>query len=236
MQNKNAIKGSISFVMTVALLLAITVLILFIFPPENDGFVPTASENIRTVVIDAGHGGMDGGALAPDGTCEKDINLEISTVLSALMRISGYKVVQTRESDVMLDTGDGRGNAKMRDLRKRLEISSAYPDALTVSIHCNKFPQESCHGMQVYYSDSEAAQNAALLVQSSFLKLDSSNHRKIKKADTSIYLLHRAKSPAILVECGFLSNPNELSNLKNESYRKKLALVIFDGVDAAYED
>ena len=236
MQGKEGIKGAGAFIMTVALLLAVTVLILLIFPQKTDDLLPTSSADVRTVVIDAGHGGMDGGAVAPDGTAEKDINLSIAKTLCALMRISGYKVVETRESDVMLDTGDNKGNAKMRDLKKRLEISSAYPDALTVSIHCNKFPLESCHGMQVYHSDSETARNAAELVQKSFLKIDEKNHRQIKKADSSIYLLNRASAPAILVECGFLSNGAELERLKSEDYQKKLALVILCGIDAAYED
>jgi N-acetylmuramoyl-L-alanine amidase len=235
MKGKEGIKSSFAFISVVALLLAVTVLLLLIFPKKAGEITSVSTNTVRTVVIDAGHGGMDGGAVASDGTAEKEINLKVAQLLSALLRISGYKVVETRTSDVMLDTGDGRGNAKMRDLRKRLEISSAYPDALTVSIHCNKFPQESCHGMQVYHSDSKAAKNAAELVQSSFLKLDSTNHRKIKRADSSIYLLHRANSPAILVECGFLSNQAELSKLKNEDYQKKLALVILGGVDAAYE-
>ena len=164
-----------------------------------------------------------------------DINLKISLTLAALMRASGYKVVSTRDSDVMLDTGDGKGSAKLRDLKKRLEISSAHPDAITVSIHCNKFPQSSCKGMQVYHSDSDIAKQTADLVQKSSLALMPENHRQIKKADSSIYLLHRATSPSILIECGFLSNEGELQNLKNENYQKKLALIILSGLDAAYE-
>jgi N-acetylmuramoyl-L-alanine amidase len=142
------------------------------------------------------------------------------------MRVSGYNVVMTRSEDVMLDTGESKGSAKMRDLKRRLEISSEYSDAITVSIHCNKFPQSSCKGMQVYHSDSQTAQAAAKLVQSSYLALMPENHRQIKKADSSIYLLDRAVSPAILVECGFLSNSEELQKLKDENYQKKLAIII----------
>ena len=88
--------------------------------------------------------------------------------------------------------------------------------------------------MQVYYSDSDLAKSTASAVQSTFLELDPSNHRQIKAADSSVYLLHRAKSPTILVECGFLSNEEELEKLKNENYQKKLALVMLSGIDAAY--
>jgi N-acetylmuramoyl-L-alanine amidase len=188
-----------------------------------------------TVIIDAGHGGEDGGAVAADGTLEKDINLKIAITLGALMKASGYEVILTRDSDVMLDTPDKAGSAKMRDLKRRLQIASEHSDAVTVSIHCNKFPQSSCKGMQVYHSDSDVAVDLAQSVQKSCLTLMPDNHRKIKKADSSIYLLHRAVTPSILVECGFLSNEGELQSLKNEIYQKKLALIIFSGIDVAYK-
>ena len=116
------------------------------------------------------------------------------------------------------------------DLKQRLVIASQYPDALLVSIHCNKFPLESCKGLQVYYSGHTEAEEVAETVQESFLKIDPANHRQIKKADTSIYLLNRAKIPSILVECGFLSNKEELARLKTEDYRKMLALVVAGGI------
>lgn len=235
MNTKQAIGSAFAFIGAVLLLICIVFTqVIFLGASESDG-LPAASAPVRTVIIDAGHGGIDGGAVAPDGTAEKDINLKISLTLGALMKASGYNVILTRDSDVMLDTDDGKSNAKMRDLKKRLEIASAHPDAITVSIHCNKFPQSSCKGMQVYHSDSDTAKQAAESVQKSSLALMPENHRKIKKTDSSIYLLHRAVSPTILVECGFLSNEAELQNLKSESYQKKLALVIFSGIDAAHE-
>lgn len=235
MKQKQALKSALAFIGTVLLLIGITCSLVALFGLPKPNEVPTVTHPARVVVIDAGHGGMDGGAVAPDGTAEKDINLKISITLAALMRVSGYNVITTRDTDVMLDTGDGKGSAKLRDLKKRLEISLAHPDAITVSLHCNKFPQSSCKGLQVYYSDSDTARAAAELVQKSSLTLMPDNHRKIKKADSSIYLLHRAASPSILVECGFLSNEGELSALKSEPYQKKLALIIFGGLDAAYE-
>ncbi len=235
MSTRQAIGSAFAFIGAVLLFICIVFSqVIFFGTSESEG-LPTVSAPVRTVIIDAGHGGMDGGAVAPDGTAEKDINLKISLTLGALMRASGYNVILTRENDVMLDTNDGKGSAKMRDLRRRLEIASEHPDAITVSIHCNKFPQSSCKGMQVYHSDSDVAKQAAELVQKSSLAIMPDNHRKIKKADSSIYLLHRACAPAILVECGFLSNESELQNLKAESYQKKLALVIFSGIDAAHE-
>lgn len=237
MKKSEAVGSAFGLLLTVLLLLAATV-ILAVMLTGNKG---RATEQVladahRIVVVDAGHGGMDGGAVAADGTLEKQINLEIARILSALLRVSGYETVMTRDGDFMLNTEDGRGSAKMRDLKKRLEIASSYPEALTVSIHCNKFPMESCKGMQVYYSDSEEAKAVADSVQSSFLSIDAKNKRQTKKTDSSIYLLYRATSPTVLVECGFLSNANELQRLKTEEYKKMLALVIMSGIDSAYKE
>ena len=212
----------------------LVIIFVFFFINKNLTYTQASASTGTVIIIDAGHGGEDSGAIGVNGVYEKDINLEISRVLATLMRVSGYEVITTRDTDTMLG-GDGNGSTKMRDLRKRLETASAYPDAVTVSIHCNKFPQESCKGLQVYHSDSDRARHTAELIQASALKLMPDNHRKIKKADSSIYLLHRATSPSVLVECGFLSNEGELQALKTENYRKKLALIILGGLDAAYE-
>lgn len=237
MQRREALKACLGFILTVALMALAIALTAFLFSRDSgNGELQAGSEAHRIVVIDAGHGGADGGAVAPDGTLEKDINLEISRVLAALMRVSGYKVIMTRDTDEMLGGELAAGSAKMRDLKKRLEIASAYPDALTVSIHCNKFPDESCHGLQVYFSDMAESENAANAIQSAFSLVDETNRRKTKKADSSIYLLHRASTPTVLVECGFLSNKRELERLKTDDYRKRLALAIFSGVGTFYED
>ncbi len=234
MGKKEGLKSAGAFIAIVALLLALSLVISAITYFKRDTPLPASASPARTVVIDAGHGGMDGGAVAADGTPEKDINLHTAKILCALMQVSGYRVVMTRTDDTMLDTGDRVGSAKMRDLRRRLEIASSYPDAVLISIHCNKFPQESCKGLQVYHSDGESAQSFAHSVQESALNIMPENHRKIKKADSSIYLLHRAKIPSVLIECGFLSNASELASLKTTEYKKQLALVIMGGIDCAW--
>ena len=235
MKTRDSLKSAFAFCAFVALLVALCIILNMLTSGGKSPLIPTSAESSRTVVIDAGHGGLDGGAVASDGTLEKDINLQIAGVLAALMRASGYKVVMTRDTDVMLDTSEPNGSAKMRDLRRRLEISSASPGALTVSIHCNKFPQQSCKGLQVYHSASEQSEVFAKAIQSSSLLVMPENHRQIKKADSSIYLLHRATNPAVLVECGFISNPEELSRLKTTEYKKQLALVIMGGIDSAWQ-
>ena len=227
---KSAAKSTLEFLAIAMLLVVIITITVIIFHPKEEETDAVAADEAPIIVIDAGHGGMDGGATGADGTLEKHINLEIATILRDLLTVSGYETVMTRESDVMLTTEGGNGSAKMQDLKQRLSIASEHPDALTVSIHCNKFPMTSCKGMQVYYSDSETAMQAASAIQSASVLLQPYNKRAIKKADSSIYLLYRATAPSILVECGFLSNPEELAALKTEDYQIKTAMIIFKGI------
>ena len=194
------------------------------------------AELLPTVIIDAGHGGRDGGCVSYDGqVLEKECNLEIAKSLAALFRISGYNVIMTRESDEMLSSDVGGGSAKQKDLRARLEIARAYPDALFISVHCNKFPDADCEGLQVYYSKNHpSSAEYAEGVQSSVISLlQPTNKRLIKAAGSSIYLLDRAAQPAILVECGFLSNPEETVALSSPVYRKQLALAVMLGIRSA---
>ena len=234
MKRCEALRVSLGFLLTVALAVA-AITVLSALTGNGAREMPTEGEPEKVVVIDAGHGGKDGGAVASDGTLEKDINLRIAKNLETLLRAAGYKVVMTRTDDRMLST-DGQGSAKMRDLKRRLEISSEYPDALTVSIHCNKFPSEKCKGMQVYCGASEGSAEAAEAIRKAFLQIDPQNNRQVKKADSSIYVLNRARGAAILVECGFLSNGHELTLLKNEQYGRKLALVIMSGIEEYYKN
>ena len=225
-----ALRTAVEFILVVGMLIALMLLAAALGGRKNGEDSAVIAEEDPVVVIDAGHGGMDGGAVGADGTLEKQINLEIAQTLSQLLTVSGYKTVMTRTEDTMLQTDDGEGSAKMQDLKQRLAIASKYPESLMVSIHCNKFSLESCKGMQVYYSDSEAEKKAAQEIQNASVLLQPYNKREIKKSDYSIYLLNRAKSPSVLVECGFLSNSEELSALKDADYQKKLALVIFKGI------
>lgn len=227
---KSAAKSMLEFLAVALLLVIIITLTATLFEQKEEKTDTASADEARIIVIDAGHGGMDGGASGADGTLEKHINLEIAKILSDLLTASGYETVMTRETDVMLSTEDGKGSAKMQDLKQRLNIASAHPDALTVSIHCNKFSMDSCKGMQVYYSDSETAKKVADEIQNASVILQPYNKRATKKADSSIYLLYRAVSPSVLVECGFLSNPEELQALKTEDYQKKTAMIIFKGI------
>ena len=185
-----------------------------------------------TVVIDAGHGGEDGGAVGVSGVLEKDLNLEISKELHCLFSLTDIPVVMTRTCDEMLYKDGQENNKKTYDLRNRVEKTNSVSSPLFISIHQNKFPVEKYKGLQVYYSgNNQQSKNVAQLIQkktSTFLQTD--NKREIKKAGRSIYILHRLDCPAVLVECGFLSNKDEEALLNTELYKRKIAFVIFSSV------
>ncbi len=178
------------------------------------------------IIIDAGHGGEDGGAVAPDGTCEKDINLNVAKYACALLQSLGFECTLTRDDDVMLSDGEGSGK-KMRDLKNRVALTEE-SDCIFVSIHQNKFPQQSCSGAQVYYSKNDIrSEKLASVLQDGIREyLQKQNTRQIKRAGSEIFVLDRCAVPAVLVECGFLSNPAELELLKTEEYQKKLGCTI----------
>ncbi len=200
------------------------------FAPDTGVLTGTEGETKRTVVIDAGHGGIDGGTAGSDGTLEKELNLAVSQKLSALFTLAGYTVVMTRTDDRSLASPDApKGHVKQSDLDARLKVLTEHPDALFVSIHMNAYQGAPCRGLQVWYSEGTptAAEYAAAVQEGVKALLQPENNRKTKVATSSIYLLRQARTPAILIECGFLSNSEECERLKNEEYQKALALAIF---------
>ncbi len=185
------------------------------------------------IIIDPGHGGEDGGA-AVDDVLEKDLNLQISECLFDIYSLFGIRSQMTRAEDIMLydyfdDLEDYRGKKKTYDLRSRLRIAEESGAVLYVGIHMNKFPQQQYKGLQVYYSpNTDESERAASITQSYAKKyLDPTNNREIKKATQAIYILNRIKIPAMLIECGFLSNDEERAFLQTPEYRLKLAATIF---------
>ena len=188
---------------------------------------------IRTCIIDAGHGGMDGGAVSVTGSLEKDLNLDVAESLKCMMEAAGYNVIMTRSDDTMLNSdGTYPKSRKMRDMLGRLDIIKSHPEAIFVSIHMNKFPEEKYSGLQVYYSDNDPqSKEIAQSVQNmAKLTLQPENNREIKSAGDGIFILKNAEIPAILVECGFLSNHNEAALLDTDIYRKSIACLIFSAL------
>ena len=188
----------------------------------------------QTVIIDAGHGGDDGGAIGIDGTVEKDINLDIALKLEKLLKFYGFVVIMTRTEDIMTcDDGlDSLRKRKVSDIHNRFDVLEKNPDAVFISIHQNKFEDNSQHGTQVFYSgNNDESKLLAESIQNSIVSvLQPDNSRVVKKSGSGIYLLYHAKLPAVLVECGFISNPAEVKKLNDENYRMKIAILIADGL------
>ncbi len=195
----------------------------------QDEVIPT--ERI-TVIVDAGHGGEDGGAVSSAGAAEKSLNLSIALMLGDMLRANGVDVIYTRTDDNGLYDGAVAGHRKMTDLKNRLAVCRDNPDALFVSIHMNTFSDPRCHGMQLFYSDNDptSAELAEHLREANRLYLQPDNTRACKAADASIYLLDRAVGTAVLAECGFLSNPGDAAHLMTAEYREQTAAVLCIGI------
>ena len=175
------------------------------------------------VVIDAGHGGMDGGTTGAAGTAEDEVNLAVSRRLNALLALCGCDTVMTRTRDESLATeGDTIRRQKQSDLQNRVALVNSLPAAVLISIHQNHFTDSRYCGPQVFWSSggellarrAQSALNEAL-----------GGKREIKEA-SGVYLMERICHPGILVECGFLSNPSEEQKLRSDDYQKQLASVL----------
>lgn len=201
----------------------------FYFQDSKQALSNSQSKKDYIIVIDAGHGGEDGGAVGVSGKLEKDINLSIARKLKVFLDLSGYEVVMTRNDDKLLYKEGQESRKKFNDLNNRKEIVNSIENAILVSIHQNKFPIEKYNGLQVYYSpNDEASETLANLIQDNtkdFLQND--NNRETKQAGKNIFILKNVTCPAVLVECGFLSNRKEEANLCNSDYQKTLAYIIF---------
>ena len=192
------------------------------------------ASQIDTVIVDAGHGGIDGGAVAADGTVEKEINLAIAERLCVLLRCAGMQTVMTRTGDDSIHDSSCTSvrQQKISDIRNRLRIMEQTENSVFVSIHQNHFAQAKYHGAQVFYSGNDArSEQLAQSIQTSVISLlQPENARQIKKSGTEIYLLYHAVRPAVMVECGFLSNPGETVLLKTPEYQTQMALAVFHGI------
>lgn len=208
----------------------------FSLTAKNDvSYASAISSSAAKIIIDAGHGGFDGGAVASDGTNEKDINLSIALSLGDMLSLCGYDVIYTRTSDTGTeDNSDvSISKRKVSDLNNRLKIMEENSDAVFVSIHLNKFTATTPSGAQVFYSSNNIkSRDLAVSVQNSIVSmLQNDNKRVVKKSDSSTFLLKKANIPAVIVECGFVSNAKELALLKDDNYQKQMAFAVFYGIN-----
>ncbi|MBQ3527116.1 MAG: N-acetylmuramoyl-L-alanine amidase [Clostridia bacterium] len=242
---RHIIKWSLSFIaLSTAMIVAAGGFLFVQNRGEKASTVATVyDEPSVAVVIDPGHGGEDGGCIGGDGTLEKELNLSVAKKVYDILTFAGIKCEMTRKDDVMLydaysDLNDYSGVKKTYDLKNRVRIAKESECKLFVSIHMNKFADEEYKGLQVYYSANNSDSiTAALRIQSTVKdSLQNDNEREIKRAGSNIYILHRSQMPAVLVECGFLSNSSELEMLKDSDYQKSLALCISAGITDAMKE
>ncbi len=181
----------------------------------------------NTVIIDAGHGGVDGGATSCTGVLESKFNLDIALKLNDLMHLLGINTVMIRDTDRSVYTkGETIAQKKVSDLKERVRIVNETPNALLVSIHQNHFPDAKYSGAQVFYASTEGSQILAKTMQTAFVQtINPNSHRQCKKSD-GVYLMQHINCPGVLIECGFLSNPTEEYYLRDNAYQQKLCCVI----------
>lgn len=183
--------------------------------------------NRKTVVIDAGHGGIDGGATSCSGICESQINLQIALRLNDLMHLLGIHTVMIRTDDVSIHTsGTTIAQKKISDLKERVRIANECTNSFLISIHQNYFSDSRYRGAQVFYSSTENSQGLAKSLQTALVgTINKGSIRQIKRGE-GIYLLQHITCPGVLIECGFLSNPDEDKLLQTTLYQQKLCCVI----------
>ena len=183
------------------------------------------NQGASCIVIDAGHGGVDGGAVSCTGIYESMINLEIALRLNDLLQLLGYQTYMIRTEDISVYTsGSTIAEKKISDLKERVRIIQSVDAPIVVSIHQNYFADGRYSGAQVFFN--EKGEGLAKLTQDLFVKnLNPGSHRKTKRAN-GVYLMDKIQCPAILVECGFLSNATEEYNLRDSAYQKKICCVI----------
>lgn len=177
------------------------------------------------LVIDAGHGGLDGGAIAADGTKESDVNLAIALRLESIVRFFGQKTRMTRWDDSAKT--DIISYSEREDLKERVQLANTTPGAVLISIHQNNFPTGQPHGAQVLYSPWAGSELLGKTIQTNLIeKLDPGNRRLAVPAPGSLFLTANTRCPAVLVECGFMSNGDEVLRLKDGRYQTAAAAVI----------
>lgn len=210
----------------------LTAAMVFFIVIAGSRVVTTVAENQpilreKVIVIDAGHGGEDGGATSCSGVLESQLNLEIALRLDALLHLLGYETKMIRTSDVSIYTeGNTIAAKKVSDLHNRVKIVNETEDALLVSIHQNIFADSRYSGAQVFYNRVKGAGELAQQLQTAFVaSINPESNRKIKPS-TGVYLMEHIQKPGILVECGFLSCPEEEAKLRTGEYQRKICCVI----------
>ena len=232
---KTSTKNSVIFVIITALILFLLIFfnqikLKFELQPQKS----VLNQEQITVIIDAGHGGEDGGAVGINGILEKDLNLSIALKIGQILQSQNINVIYTRTEDILLydKNVDYKNRKKALDLAARVKIAEETPNCVFVSIHMNSFSNSKYSGLQVYYSKNNPQSNelASTLQNAVRRNLQLQNNRKATEATSRIFILDRLECPAILIECGFISNPEECRILCTEIYQKQLSETISEEI------
>ena len=195
------------------------------FITRSEKIAVSAPPSSPTLVIDAGHGGFDGGAISADGTKESDINLSVALRLESIVRFCGQKTIMTRWDDS--SNSDILNYSEHEDLKRRTALANETENAVLISIHQNCYPTAQPKGAQVLYSSFGNSDILGRRIQELLVsRLDPQNRRLAAPAPAELYITANARCPTVLVECGFMSNNFEVLKLKESAYQNKLALVI----------
>lgn len=190
---------------------------------------PSVIQRTGPLVLDAGHGGEDGGAVSLTGAPESQINLAIVLKLRDVLGLYGVDPILLRETDVSLHDGDANTlrEKKRSDLKNRVAATEEVEGGTLLSIHQNTYPGSRYHGAHVFYAPTEGSQALAEHFQNSIkTALQPENERTVKRIPDTVYIMNHVTCPAILIECGFLTNPEEEALLRDEDYQRKLAAVV----------
>lgn len=184
-------------------------------------------ENRTCIIIDAGHGGVDGGATSCTGILESEINLDIALKLEDLCHLLGFDTKMIRRTDISIHTeGSSIAAKKISDLRQRVKIVNETENAVLVSIHQNYFSESKYSGTQFFYAKTEGSKELAKQMQDNIKFHIATNNTRRPKAAEGVYLMQHIDCTAVLVECGFISNPEEEAKLRDKTYQNKLCSVI----------
>ena len=221
-------------------------LIIFIFAftlnkNENNDYIETVSLPVsgKTIVVDAGHGVPDEGAEADDGTTEAETNLKIALKLQNLLEQSGCTVILTRSDENAIYDIDSQTlrQKKISDIRNRVKIGNESSADIFVSIHLNKIPQQQYDGWQTFYNkNSEQGRKLATSIQNNLNEAIQKENKRVASKIENIYIINNVEIPTTIVECGFLSNPEEEKQLLDDSYQNRLAWGIYNGIISYFGD
>ncbi len=215
------------YIAVVLLICTLTVLGAYGLSLAGSSVIAWSENDVVTVVIDAGHGGEDGGASSANGVRESGINLKISLRLNDLLHFLGIRTVMVRDADVSVSTeGSTIAQRKVSDIRNRVKLVEGTPNALLVSIHQNHFSESKYRGAQVFYAATEGSQVLAESLQDALCTQVDPNNRRVCKQVQDVYLMKHITCPAVLVECGFLSNAEETRLLQSPEYQKKIVAAL----------